>query len=270
MAGVYYVLDAASGKVVKELVCGEPIFSTPRGCRRPRLLRHARHAGLRPAPRRRGLLGLGPRQGNDELLRRPVERRGLGPLQERAGLRARPVLLLDRHRRLQQDGRGAGGRPDHLARRHGQHPPGQRGWTNPRLRRRRVRADFGLSMGPSGLPSCSGTGTTTRAASRSSASRTARCRPSPCPAPRRLYPAAPTTAPTKPPRTTWRRPIGKKKGRPNVASLLSSYCPHVVTSTCQVLAISPSCFCGSADVGWERLFLLVRPSGTGNPLISCQ
>jgi outer membrane protein assembly factor BamB len=29
MAGVYYVLDAASGKVVKEIVCGEPIFSTP-------------------------------------------------------------------------------------------------------------------------------------------------------------------------------------------------------------------------------------------------
>jgi outer membrane protein assembly factor BamB len=29
MAGFYYVLDAASGKVVKELACGEPIFSTP-------------------------------------------------------------------------------------------------------------------------------------------------------------------------------------------------------------------------------------------------
>jgi outer membrane protein assembly factor BamB len=29
MAGFYYVLDAASGKVVKELSCGEPIFSTP-------------------------------------------------------------------------------------------------------------------------------------------------------------------------------------------------------------------------------------------------
>ncbi|MGA2032104.1 MAG: PQQ-binding-like beta-propeller repeat protein [Thermoguttaceae bacterium] len=29
MAGVYYVLDAASGKVVKEIACGEPIFSAP-------------------------------------------------------------------------------------------------------------------------------------------------------------------------------------------------------------------------------------------------
>ncbi len=29
MAGNYYVLDAASGKVVKEIPCGEPIFSTP-------------------------------------------------------------------------------------------------------------------------------------------------------------------------------------------------------------------------------------------------
>jgi outer membrane protein assembly factor BamB len=28
-AGVYYVLDAANGNVVKEIVCGEPIFSTP-------------------------------------------------------------------------------------------------------------------------------------------------------------------------------------------------------------------------------------------------
>jgi len=29
MAGYYYVLDAATGKVVKEIACGEPIFSTP-------------------------------------------------------------------------------------------------------------------------------------------------------------------------------------------------------------------------------------------------
>ncbi len=29
MAGTYYVLDAASGKVVKKIVCGEPIFSAP-------------------------------------------------------------------------------------------------------------------------------------------------------------------------------------------------------------------------------------------------
>jgi len=29
MAGTYYVLDAASGAVVKEIACGEPIFSTP-------------------------------------------------------------------------------------------------------------------------------------------------------------------------------------------------------------------------------------------------
>jgi len=29
MAGWYYVLDAASGKVVKEIACGEPVFSTP-------------------------------------------------------------------------------------------------------------------------------------------------------------------------------------------------------------------------------------------------
>ncbi|MHC4891610.1 MAG: outer membrane protein assembly factor BamB family protein, partial [Planctomycetota bacterium] len=29
MAGSYYVLDAANGNVVKEIVCGEPIFSTP-------------------------------------------------------------------------------------------------------------------------------------------------------------------------------------------------------------------------------------------------
>jgi outer membrane protein assembly factor BamB len=28
-AGVYYVLDAASGKVVQQIACGEPIFSTP-------------------------------------------------------------------------------------------------------------------------------------------------------------------------------------------------------------------------------------------------
>jgi outer membrane protein assembly factor BamB len=29
MAGVYYVLDAATGKVVREIACGEPIFSAP-------------------------------------------------------------------------------------------------------------------------------------------------------------------------------------------------------------------------------------------------
>ncbi len=29
MAGVYYVLDAVSGKIVREIACGEPIFSTP-------------------------------------------------------------------------------------------------------------------------------------------------------------------------------------------------------------------------------------------------
>ena len=29
MAGVYYVLDAANGKIVREIACGEPIFSTP-------------------------------------------------------------------------------------------------------------------------------------------------------------------------------------------------------------------------------------------------
>jgi outer membrane protein assembly factor BamB len=29
MAGFYYVLDAATGKVLKEIACGEPIFSTP-------------------------------------------------------------------------------------------------------------------------------------------------------------------------------------------------------------------------------------------------
>ncbi len=29
MAGSYYVLDAASGTVVKEITCGEPIFSSP-------------------------------------------------------------------------------------------------------------------------------------------------------------------------------------------------------------------------------------------------
>jgi outer membrane protein assembly factor BamB len=29
MAGVYYVIDAASGKVVRTIACGEPIFSTP-------------------------------------------------------------------------------------------------------------------------------------------------------------------------------------------------------------------------------------------------
>ncbi len=29
MAGSYYVLDTADGKVVKEIVCGEPVFSTP-------------------------------------------------------------------------------------------------------------------------------------------------------------------------------------------------------------------------------------------------
>ena len=29
MAGSYYVLDAASGKVIKEIVCGEPVFSAP-------------------------------------------------------------------------------------------------------------------------------------------------------------------------------------------------------------------------------------------------
>lgn len=29
MAGSYYVLDKASGNIVKEIACGEPIFSTP-------------------------------------------------------------------------------------------------------------------------------------------------------------------------------------------------------------------------------------------------
>ncbi len=29
MAGVYYVNDAASGEVVKEIACGEPVFSAP-------------------------------------------------------------------------------------------------------------------------------------------------------------------------------------------------------------------------------------------------
>jgi len=29
MAGSYYVLDAASGKVIKEIVCDEPVFSAP-------------------------------------------------------------------------------------------------------------------------------------------------------------------------------------------------------------------------------------------------
>ena len=29
MAGRYYVLDAATGKLVREIACGEPIFSTP-------------------------------------------------------------------------------------------------------------------------------------------------------------------------------------------------------------------------------------------------
>ena len=42
MAGRYYVLDAASGKVVRKIDCGEPIFSTPGGPRGPGVLRHAR------------------------------------------------------------------------------------------------------------------------------------------------------------------------------------------------------------------------------------
>ncbi len=110
MAGVYYVLEAASGKVVRQIACGEPILSTP-VVGRDRVYfatLGSRVYALRPDGEICWQWDFVQRAFRFQ--RRPLERRRLGGPPEAPRYPQRAVPLLARHRPGRPNGRRAGRR----------------------------------------------------------------------------------------------------------------------------------------------------------------
>ena len=115
MAGVYYVLDAASGKVVKEIACGEPIFSAPVVGKDRVYFATLGSQVYALGTGRPGVLEVGLRQGTTGLHGRPLERPGMGPAPEGPGPVDRAVFVLAGHRPRRPHCRAAGRRYARLA-----------------------------------------------------------------------------------------------------------------------------------------------------------
>ena len=135
MAGVYYVLDAATGKIVRQIACGEPIFSTPVVGNDRVYFATLGSQVYALKPDGQVCLEMGLRPPAAGLHRRPLERRRVGPAPQGPRDQQRAVPLLARHRPGRPHAGHSGRRLAGLARRPrptSQSPPAALPSTRPR------------------------------------------------------------------------------------------------------------------------------------------